>query len=1276
MFAAVKRHLLRSSALATGVTAAAFAAVSPAQAASTNQASVTNYTNLGPDSCRVDTSYRVTHTTNDGTSSSDFFRTGLEEGLSSGNFLSGSVAVSGVPNGQTITFTRPITLTGLTKATQQVYLFVEDQPFLNAGPYTRLLNIAIDDAAARAAGPGCALLSASSGPPVADAGPDISTTEGTTVTLDGSGTFDAEGDPISYLWAYSSGPVAASSVPITNKNSAVATFVAPPKTNSVQNLIFTLTAADGPSSFTMDDVTVSVAANQLPVADAGADQTVGQGVTVTLDGLLSSDPDGDAIVQYTWAQVGGSSITLNNPGSANPTFVAPSVTAPTVFEFSLLVADSLASSAAADTVSITVTPNAPPTVDAGPDQTVAALSSVTLAGTATDPENDPLTYQWTQTNGTGVTLTGDTTLNPTFTAPQKGPSPRVLEFQLIANDGTSNSVADTVQITVPANQVPVANAGSPQTISGGQTVTLDGSGSSDPDGDPIVLYQWTQTGGPSVGTITNANTAMPTFTAPAATASVQTLQFTLLVADAFDGTDTSTIRIDIAANNAPIADAGPDQIVVSGSTVTLDSSGSSDPDGDNLSASWVQVSGAAVTLTNPGSTNPTFTAPPRMSAQQDLVFEVTVTDGKGGSDTDQVIITVPANNNPVANAGPDQSVTGGSTVNLDGTNSSDPDGDRLRYNWTQTSGPTVTLNDPTTPTPSFTAPAATASDQLLTFALRVEDDFGLSVLDGVEITVLANNPPVADAGPDQGPIDSGQTVTLDGSGSSDPDGDALTYTWTQVSGTPVSLTGGSSTSPTFVAPLVNGTEDLVFQLVVSDGQVSSVADTVTIAIRAVGTVTIIQQIAGSDTTVSFTSDIAALNGSILTSGGVGQLTASLVPAGPHTVTAADLTGAGYAIVDISCNDTDSVANLASRTIDLAVSPNENLVCTFTTANTREAAVLSINAFLTGRNALLLAHQPDLQRRLDRLTGTQSSGGSASAYGLSVPGAERLPVNLTLSKGQAQASTSLSAARSSLGDKSEHSFDIWSEAYFSRATLGTQRASFRVIYLGADYLVSDGLLVGALASFDDFSDRGDLVAGEAEGDGWMVGPYVTTKLGPNLYGEARAAWGRSDNQVSPLGTFVDAFETSRSLYSGSIVGSFDLEGGTTIRPELTLRYISEKADGYVDSLGVTIPGQTVDQGDISFRPRIQHMVKLDSGWSLRPYGEIEGIYTFGLDANPLIVNTLPITIANLDTLRARVEGGLDIFSSGSFRASVSAFHDGIGSDGFSSTGGHVSISFGF
>ena len=95
----------------------------------------------------------------------------------------------------------------------------------------------------------------------------------------------------------------------------------------------------------------------------------------------------------------------------------------------------------------------------------------------------------------------------------------------------------------------------------------------------------------------------------------------------------------------------------------------------------------------------------------------------------------------------------------------------------------------------------------------------------------ANRPPVADAGPDQNDISEGQTVTLDGSSSADPDpGDTLAYLWTQTSGTAVTLSNSTDPSPTFAAPA--GPDTLVFRLAVTDRHGASATDTVTVHVAA------------------------------------------------------------------------------------------------------------------------------------------------------------------------------------------------------------------------------------------------------------------------------------------------------------------------------------------------------------------------------------------------------------------------------------------------------------
>ncbi len=208
-----------------------------------------------------------------------------------------------------------------------------------------------------------------------------------------------------------------------------------------------------------------------------------------------------------------------------------------------------------------------------------------------------------------------------------------------------------------------------------------------------------------------------------------------------------------------------------------------------------------------------------------------------------VTYTVPPNNPPVADAGDSRIVNEGNRITLDGRGSSDPDGDSLTYSWTQASGITVTLSNPTAVRPKFFAPEV-PSLRTMVFVLVVNDGTVDSSPDSVTIYVInTNDPPVADAGPDQ-TVDEGTSVTLDGGDSSDPDNDSITYSWVQSSGTTVTLSSYSTTNPVFTAPSVSTQAVLVFALTVNDGTVNSQADSVTIYVNNVVVIptTVIQPI--------------------------------------------------------------------------------------------------------------------------------------------------------------------------------------------------------------------------------------------------------------------------------------------------------------------------------------------------------------------------------------------------------------------------------------------------
>ncbi|MFW3145553.1 MAG: PKD domain-containing protein [Thermoplasmatota archaeon] len=484
--------------------------------------------------------------------------------------------------------------------------------------------------------------------------------------------------------------------------------------------------------------------------------------------------------------------------------------------------------------------NKAPVPDAGDDQTIRLGETAVLNGTgSSDPEDAPfgdtagglLNYDWNFTKVPAGSYVMDSSLQSSDKVAKPHFRPDVEGFYVLNlsvrdSKGKCSNRSDEDTVTVKVlNDAPVPDAGTGQTIYLGKTVYLNGTGSSDtedcPEGDlngTLLSYDWNVTSYPR-GSLIRDGSLFPDDNSPTShfvPDKVGKYRLTLAVNDSHGKwshfSNESIVEITVVKpNDPPIPDAGVDITRFTNTFVYLNGSKSRDVDGEIVHWNWT-CSNESIDLTFEDSSHPFFYP----FEPGNFTFTLNVQDDNGSwadlEDEVNVTIIEPGRNlPPSADAGGDIHVVLGEEVVLDGTASSDLDGEILIWDWRCTSHPGLMLNATNSSRPHF-APAETG---IYGFTLRVMDDNGSwSPEDGMLVYVsepFLNQRPFADAGSDIYGFVS-EELSLDGRNSYDLDGLVVKYNWTCLDGY-VNMIGWNTSRPHFSSsePCI-----LTFSLMVMD----------------------------------------------------------------------------------------------------------------------------------------------------------------------------------------------------------------------------------------------------------------------------------------------------------------------------------------------------------------------------------------------------------------------------------------------------------------------------
>ncbi|BCW87580.1 hypothetical protein sos41_07100 [Alphaproteobacteria bacterium SO-S41] len=1031
----------------------------------------------------------------------------------------------------------------------------------------------------------------------------------------------------------------------------VVSWTPPTATDDVPGVTVAQTAGHAPgAAFPVGVTTITY------VATDGAGNTASASFTVTVSDaeapLLAGVPAnitkatdaGLATAVVTWT---APTATDNVPGVtvAQTAGLAPGAAFPIGVTTITYVATDVAGNTASASFTVTVGDNQPPVLAGVP----ANIAVVTDTGLPT------AVVTWTPPTATD-NAPGATVAQTAGFAPGAAFPLGVTTITYVATDAAGNTANASFTVTVTDGEAPVLVA-VPANIAratdpGLSTAVVTWTPPIATDNAPGVTVA--RTAGPAPGSAFPLGVTTITYVATDAAGRTASASFTVTVGDT-----ELPVLANMPANIARNTDAGLNTAVVTWAAPTA----SDNVPGVVLAQIAGPASGSAFPL---GVTTITYRATDTAGNTASASFTVTVGDGEAPK-----LASTPGNIVRATDAGQPTAVV---TYAL----------------------PTFTDNVGITGVTQIAGRASGAAFPIgaTTNTFRAVDAVGNSVEHSFTVTVNDGQPPQIDNLP------ANQSYQID----FPQIGRVVTWTAPTASDNAPGVTLAQVAGPTSGSTFPVGVTTITYRATDVAGNITNASFTVAVAAVPPGTVTFIV-VSPEDGSFGFTAAEPVLNVAVAASAGGGRSAA--IPLRPGTYPFAFSVPDGFGVSSASCSAGGTIS-ATGKTGQIVLTSGQSVTCTVSALPSRMEAENAIGDFLDVRANLIVANGPNSDRRIDRLNGnTGGGGGTVSAFGIQL--ASSMPFSLQVSADKASFSYSLrrarameQTARASLLGASEmrtigagsglvlaandpgttvealqapaggERFDFWVEGTLAGFDAGGGDGSFAIFHAGADYLVTPDLLVGVGLQID-WTDMDTANNGNVSGKGFLAGPYLTARLSENLYLDARVAWGSSDNDVSPFGTYQDTFSADRTLVTGALIGEFQT-GKMMIRPEARLTWFEEETDAYRDGLGVDVPAITVSTGQLQLGPEFSWQIVRDSGAIIAPRVKLDAIWTFEQENTGRAATGTP---GLFDTgVRGRIDAGLNYANESGVALSFGLFYDGIGDSDFQAWGGTAQVKLPF